>query len=493
MTVRVRICVAALSIAAGVGPVDAYAQAPASRIARENARAGTTDWLLTKVAPVAVNVRDDRYQRQRSIEGYVSHTSIRAGETLTGFVSTNPAAPYRVEVYRMGWYGGKGGRLMTTLGTRPGVTQSEPGEGDKQLMEARWRPSFEILIPTGWLSGVYLGKLTNERSGDQSYVIWVVRDDRKADLMFQVSDLTWQAYNRWPAWRSLYDWKQERWHTSPGAKVSFDRPYTFYYNMLPATLSTLSNGSGEFLLWEFPLAFWLEQHGYDVTYVSNLDTHRNADGLLRVKGFLSVGHDEYWTRTMLDNVARARDSGVSLGFLSGNSVDGEIVLESSASGQPHRVFGRFEGRGDDDDMSDEQQLMGSSSYGVGLGDWVVTAPDHWLFAGTGMKAGDRVPGLVGWEYHGPPLKDDPTLVVVATAKVLSMSGVEQTPEFAAVAYDGPKGNVVFNAGTCWWSMVLSSPPGFTNPPGRDFTRDDPRVQQITRNLLARMIGRKPGS
>ena len=169
-------------------------------------------------------MRDDRYQRQRSIEGYVSHASIRAGETLTGFVSTNPAAPYRVEVYRMGWYGGKGGRLMTTLGTRPGVVQPEPVEGDKQLMEARWRPSFEIVIPSDWLSGVYLGKLTNERSGDQSYVIWVVRDDRKADLMFQVSDLTWQAYNRWPAWRSLYDWKQERWRTTPGAKVSFDRP-----------------------------------------------------------------------------------------------------------------------------------------------------------------------------------------------------------------------------------------------------------------------------
>ena len=236
MNVLVRLCVAALCIDAGVGPVVAYAQAPASRIVRENARAGTTDWLLTKVAPVAVNVRDDRYQRQRSIEGFVSHASIRAGETLTGYVSTNPAAPYRVEVYRMGWYGGKGGRLMTTLPVRPGVIQPEPVEGDKQLMEARWTPSFEIAIPGDWLSGVYLGKLTNERSGDQSYVIWVVRDDRKADLMFQVSDFTWQAYNRWPAWRSLYDWKQERWRTTPGSKVSFDRPYSFYYNMLPATL-----------------------------------------------------------------------------------------------------------------------------------------------------------------------------------------------------------------------------------------------------------------
>ena len=119
-----------------------------------------------------------------------------------------------------------------------------------------------------------------------------MRDDRRADLMFQVSDLTWQAYNRWPAWRSLYDWKDEPWRTTPGAKVGFDRPYGFYYNLLPAGFVPQTGGSGEFLLWEFPLAYWLEANGYDVTYTSNLDTHTDPDGLLRVKGFLSVGHDE---------------------------------------------------------------------------------------------------------------------------------------------------------------------------------------------------------
>ena len=462
-------------------------------IPAENRRQGTTDWLLTKVEPIGVNVRDERYGRQRAIEGYVSHASIRAGATLTGFVSTSPAARFRVDIYRMGWYGGTGGRLVQSLGPLDGITQPEPAEGDRQLIEARWAPSFEIRIPPEWVAGVYLAKLTNLTTSDQSYLIWVVRDDRRADLMFQVSDLTWQAYNRWPAWRSLYDWKDERWKTTPGARVGFDRPYAFYYNMLPATLQPLTNGSGEFLLWEFPLAFWLEQHGYDVTYTSNLDTHQDADGLLRVKGFLSVGHDEYWTRAMVDNVARARDRGVSLAFLSGNSVDGEITLEPSSDGRPDRVFRRFEGRGDDDDMPDEERLMGSSSYGVGLGDWVVVEPDHWLFERTGMQAGDAVPGLVGWEYHGPPLKDDPSLVVVARAPVKSSSGAAVSPEFAAVLYDGPRGNVVFNAGTCWWSMVLSSPPGFANPPGKDFTRDDPRVQRITANLLARITGWTAGA
>ncbi len=192
---------------------------------------------------------------------------------------------------------------------------------------------------------------------------------------------------------------------------------------------------------------------------------------------------------MFDNVAQARDQGVSLAFLSGNAVDGEITIGPSTDGRPNRVFGRFEGRADDDDMPDEQTLMGSTSYGVGLGDWIVQRPEHWLFEGTGMKTGDGVPGLVGWEYHGPPLRDDPSLVVVASSPVVGMQREKQEHDFAAVIYDGPKGNIVFNAGTCWWSMVLSTPPGFVNPPNKDFARADPRVQRITQNLLARIIRR----
>ncbi len=466
---------------------------PGNPVQLENREPGTSDWLITRVEGVTSQSRDGRYERQRAIEGYVSHTSIRAGGVLTGFVSTNPKAPYRVDVFRMGFYGGAGGRLIQQLGPLEGHVQAEPVEGEQQLIDARWKPSFELEIPSSWRSGVYLAKLTTLDAGYQSYVIWVVRDDRPAELMFQVSDLTWQAYNRWPGWRSLYDWKGDAWHGGArGAKVSFDRPYGFYYNKLPANLVPKTNGSGEFLLWELPLAFWLEQQGYDVTYVSGLDTHHDAEGLSRVKGFISVGHDEYWSRRMIDNVARARDAGVSLAFLSGNAVDGEISIEPSPDGRPGRRFERFTGR-ESNLFADEQQLMGSTSYGVGLGDWVVQRPEHWLFAGTMMQAGERIPSLVGWEYHGPPLRDDPSLVVLASGKVHNRRGEEQSPEFASTIYEGPKANIVFNAATCWWSMLLAAPPGFVNPPEEDFARADPRVQRMTENLLARMLGRHSGT
>ncbi len=445
-------------------------------IVQENRQEGTTDWMLTRIQPPTESGSDAAFSRRPAIEAYVSHTSLRTGQTLTAFVSTDPPAPYQIDLYRMGYYDGKGGRLMRSLGPFDGVNQRAPDDGPNQLIEADWDPSVTLTIPEDWVSGVYLGKLTNLDSGYQTYLVFVVRDDREADLLFQCSDLTWQAYNRWPAWRSLYDWEGNRWHTELGADVGFDRPYSIYYNGLPMAFNQLTLGSGEFLLWEFPLAFWLEREEYDVSYISNLDTHNDGAGLQRARGFLSVGHDEYWTPQMFEHVRQARDAGVSLAFLSGNSVYHSIDLRSAIDGRPHRVFGRS-GR-----FEDEHRLMGASSYGVGMADWICRAPDHWLFDGTGMAEGDAISELVGWEYHGFPLRDDPNLVVLASGEV-----DRNAPPYAATIYPGPSGNIVFNSGTCWWTLALSSPPGFQNPPNKDFSREDPRVQRMTRNLLGRMI------
>ena len=104
-----------------------------------------------------------------------------------------------IDVYRLGYYQGHGGRLMKQLGPFPGKVQPDPPVGPMRLRECGWEPCTTITIPADWTSGVYLGKLTAEREGLQSYVIFVVRDDRKADFLFQVSDNTWNAYNRWPS------------------------------------------------------------------------------------------------------------------------------------------------------------------------------------------------------------------------------------------------------------------------------------------------------
>jgi hypothetical protein len=279
---------AAFGAASVVSPLFA---AERNAVAQENEKPGTRDWMLKKT-------RIDPATKYRCpwIEGYCSRTSVRAGETITFHVSTNPPSPFTIEIYRTGFYGGAGGRLAKELGPFEGRVQDDPEVGPKRLRDCAWLACAELRIPPDWLSGVYVGKLTAQNDGTQSYVIFIVRDDRQADFIFQCSDTTWQAYNRWPSQFSLYDDGKEQWYWGGGVQVSFNRPYGKYCQIMDAPLST---GSGEWFLWEFPLAFWMEQQGYDVTYISNLDLHQDAPGLLRAKGILSVGHDEYWSKQML--------------------------------------------------------------------------------------------------------------------------------------------------------------------------------------------------
>src|SRR5690606_33813844 len=106
-------------------------------------------------------------------------------------------------IFRTGYYNGCGARRMSKLGPFEGVKQPDPILGPKNLHECKWEATTTLTIPNDWISGVYIGRLTTlpstkEESYWQSYIIFVVKDDRPADILFQCSDNTWQAYNRWP-------------------------------------------------------------------------------------------------------------------------------------------------------------------------------------------------------------------------------------------------------------------------------------------------------
>jgi hypothetical protein len=332
----------------------------------------------------------------------------------------------------------------------------------------------------------------------QSYVIFIVRDDRRADFIFQCSDNTWNAYNRWPSQFALYDDGKNEWYWGGDVQVSFNRPYGRYCQIFDPPLS---QGSGEFLLWEYPTAYWLESQGYDVTYISNQDTHADPAGLLRARGLLSVGHDEYWTIEMFRNVQAAIASGVHVAFLSGNTCCGRIVHSPDHQGRTGRTFERVGVYGPPGGTRDfvamqslmherpyANELVGAHSTGpvTGGADWACALPDHWLFEGTGMKRGDSIPGLVGWEWHGDPAPI-PGLEIVATGPTQTAPGQLNGGTFTSTLYPGPKGNVVFNASTIWWGDGLSAPPGYMRP--KVYTEPkgpDPRLQRITTNLLQRM-------
>ncbi len=463
----------------------------------ENQKSGARDWQLTRIRMDTDNIHSGF--RSPWIEGYCSRQSVAAGEQLDIMVSTRPQQDFVIEIFRTGYYQGHGARLMTTLGPFAGRPQETPPVGKKNIRECRWEPSTSITIPEDWPSGVYLGRLStlSDQSGVgywQSYIIFIVRDNRPADILFQCSDNTWQAYNRWPDIFSLYTHPDG--HLGPWADVSFNRPYAKYAQIFDNPQSV---GSGEWLCFEFPFSYWLEQHGYDVTYCSNSDMVTPERGM-QCKTFLSVGHDEYWDMRQYKSVLAMRDAGVNLLFFSGNSVcwispfsngfDGtrnRIIYRAGPFGADYKYaagreknFGPFPQRG-----PDEGYLMGARNVEPvnGGGDWTVSNADHWIFNNTGMKNGDRIPGLIGWEFHGDPPSDIAGLEVVAEGNALH-NGV-QPQHWTATLYPGPKGNFVFNAATIFWAQGLSSPPGHMLP-WTHWSRPhgpDPRVQQITANLL----------
>jgi len=491
-----------LALAAGAAGCKTKSPVTAHRsntIARENAREGAHDWQLTRV-----KLDKQAGYRAPFIEGYCSRQSVLAGESLDIMVSTNPATKFIIEIFRTGYYGGRGARLMTVLGPFNGKKQPDPEIGPKRLRECKWTPSTSLKIPADWPIGVYLGRLTTipeaaNKPYWQNYVVFIVRDMRKADILFQCSDNTWQAYNKWPDTYSLYT--DPRGAHARDVSVSFDRPYAKYAQIYE---NPQSIGSGEWLCFEFPAAYWLEQQGYDVTYCSNSDC-LDASQITRCKSFLSVGHDEYWDLRQYDAVKAAIAAGVSVLWLSGNSVFGVSTFSKSSRGVANRIItreGHFAGLSNEEVAEEErvftknyQRLGPDESLIIGArsivpfnggGDWICTKPDHWVFSGTGMRKGDSIPGLVGWEHHGAPAKL-PGLEVVAEGTSWKSGSVPA--HWTATLYPGPKGNIVFNAATIFWAQGLSWPPGHMLP-WSHWSRPhgtDERVQRITANVLKRAL------
>ncbi len=169
-----------------IGAESLATAAQPSWIREENNKPGSLDWQLTRVR------LDKANYRSAWIEGYCSKQSVLAGESLDILVSTDPPVRFQIEIFRTGYYGGRGARLMTTLGAFQGTAQPIPPVGEKRLRECRWKASATLKIPADWISGVYLGRLTTIPEADdqpywQSYVIFIVRDTRRADILFQCS------------------------------------------------------------------------------------------------------------------------------------------------------------------------------------------------------------------------------------------------------------------------------------------------------------------
>src|SRR5947199_10540837 len=133
-----------LSAALGIGlaPGAAAQSNPAAQsntIVIENQEPGTSQWRI--------GLRGTDAEGQ--IKGYASVASVNKGENITFHVSVNPAQTYTIDVYRMGWYQGLGGRLMQHVGPLNGVQQPTcPTDATTGMMEVNWTVSYTLSTQT---------------------------------------------------------------------------------------------------------------------------------------------------------------------------------------------------------------------------------------------------------------------------------------------------------------------------------------------------------
>jgi len=425
-----------------------------------------------------------------TIRGYADQVSVNHGGTITFFVSTAQPS-YTLDVYRMGWYGGSGARLITSAGRLPGQNQAVPTpDPTTGMIAAGWQPSYTLNTTSTWTSGVYLAKLT-AANGAVGYIEFVVRDDTStAGIVYQLPVTTYEAYNNWGG-KSLYDFSSTQ--SLPAVKVSFDRPYTAWA------------GAGSFFDGDYNMIRWLESQGYDVTYTTSVDIDQNPAQLTGHQVFLSPWHDEYWSKAMRDNVTAARDRGMNLAWLDANNVYWQIRFENSARGAVDRVITCYKDPTVDPMATTnpllttntwrdppvnlpENQLVGvmyqsNFAYGTSF-PWVVANSANWVYAHTGLTDGAQIPGLVGYEFD-QVFNNGLTpsgLVTLSASPVTDGAGVPGTQN--AAVYTAPSGAIVFSAGTIYWSWKLDD---------NDYQHHgaDVRVQQMTANVLNKMLNAAP--
>ncbi len=449
----------------------------------ENQYTGSDEWQLNRPGFV---VSDDQTGQ---IKDYSSTTSVNKNNMITFYVTVNPSQQYAIDIYRMGWYNGQGGRLMRHVDVLEAEPQPNcPVDVTTGLIECEWAPSYSFKVPSTWTSGVYLALLTNSQNY-QNYIIFVVRDNaRVADLLYQQPVTTYQAYNLYPndgkTGKNLYEGYGT--NTIAGStravKVSFDRPYT-------------GTGAECFMetwcQWELSFIRWLERSGYDVSYSTDVDTHTHGVRLRNYKGVLSVGHDEYWSKAMYDAVEEARDDGVNVGFFGANAVYWQIRFEASQRGIPDRIIVCYKDASldpiNDPELKTvlwrdppvnraEQALVGIQfgSWSLSNSAYIVADSSNWVFANTGFNNGDTVAGINGYEVDRYmleyPLPPHITYTLLSESPFTSFDG-HSTYSNSSI-YQAPSGAWVFAAGTISWSWGLDRA-GYI----------DPRIQQTTANIL----------
>ncbi|MEU5400058.1 N,N-dimethylformamidase beta subunit family domain-containing protein [Streptomyces sp. NPDC005963] len=472
-------------------PFDPPVALPSRSIHEENGHPGSARWLSDPRAPRTSS------DRARQIQGYASTTSLGHGDVIDFHVSARTSRTFRISIFRLGHYGGKGARLRLTSPILQVKHHRKPrADPDTGSIACEWPASWSLRIPFDWMSGLYQAVFTAD-DGFRSATPFVVREaNRASDLLVVLPFTTYQAYNMWPkdgrTGKNLY-----RGYRAGGAiggadtrayEVSFDRPYS---------------GAGIPSWFHLDTSFidWAERSGLDVTYASSVDLHEGTVNPAKYRAVFFPGHDEYWSAGMLDSARKSLSAGTHLAFLTSNNVYFHIRLESSPGGRRARTMACYKSKTDpapdragrtsrwreveSGQRRAEQNLLGIQFNGIVSKPvpLVVKESGHWLWAGTGVRDGDELPDLVGVEAD----RLDPTAPTPIGSRLTLLAEspyhdprpvVAPTIQHTAIT-EYRNGALVFVAGTFHWPLALTAPAHLNET-----------VQKATANLVARMVREK---
>ena len=449
----------------------------------ENEKPGTAAWHLDGDGGAAIN-------------GFANLTAARAGQQVTLYVTTE-AARYHISAYRIGYYGGKGARLVWRSGEMKGVTQPACTLAPTTNMVAcdNWAPSITVKIGPQFAQGDYLFKLVAD-PGSQSYIPLAVWDpSSRATYVVQNSVLTWQGWNTWggydmyggapPGGSPQYD--------NRAVVLSFDRPYGN------------GSGAGDFMALEYPLIYWAEEHGLDVTYWTDVTFSEHPGLLRRHKALLTLGHDETWTLQERNGVIAARADGVNVVYFGASPVLRHARLQASPMG-PNReevdyrdptadpIYATDPGNATGNTWAEPpansppSEVVGDTYQGYGLNDpMVVSDATAWPFAGSGAPQGAQLKGVEAGDYdaYDTSQPSPPNVEILSHSPVEPEVGHILDADMTYYTWQNGGGGVLAT-GTIGWIPAMEACKG-TLPACPSAV-----VQAVTGNIL-RLFGERPAA
>lgn len=425
------------------------------------------------------------------VDGYPSKLSVSQGENIQFFVST-PENHFDLSIYRLS---GNREKMSVYKNLNGGI---QPVGDNAFILGCKWNSNLTVQVPNSWLPGVYSAEIP---SGDSlKSIIFVVRakiPGVHSKMLVCLTANTWQAYNNYGG-RSLYNYNS--FSQTASVKVSFQRPLS-------------NDASSYYFRWTEKLISWLDDHHYEAEYCVNTDLDEIPSLLSHYKVYVTVGHDEYWSRPERNAVKKFVDFGGRLICLSGNTCWWQVRFEDSgatmvcyrdSSLDPkypkedsivttnwgrspaydyiNPLFGvSFEAGGfiNDDGIFPKYQ---------GYGGFTVLNSYHWIYKNTGVHDGDVFganSAVAGYESDGTPFYWDRGFPIPSTEfrtpsdfQILGISPAASagnlpighaTMGYFSNAFTG----AVFNGSSTDWVVGLSD--------------EDSIQSRILQNVIARFL------